>query len=78
MTGLKEGEGVGLAVGMVVVDSSSALIRGTASVVFSSVVVESIDGITGVVEIADKVGAVNCCAAATTRSKWFDIFSSFE
>lgn len=76
MTGLNEGEGVGLAVGMD--DSSSVLIRGTASVVFSSVAVESIDGISGVVEIANKVGAVNCCAADTTRSKWFDIFSSFE
>ena len=56
MTGLNEGEGVGLAVG----DSSSVLIRGTALVVFSSVAVESTDGISGVVEIVDKVGAVNC------------------
>ena len=60
MTGLNEGEAVGLAVGMVIVDSSSVLIRGTALVVFSSVAVESTDGISGVVEIADKVGAVNC------------------
>lgn len=73
MIGLNEGEGVGLAV-----DSSSVLIRGTALVVFSSVAVESTDGISGVVEIADKVGAVNCWTADTTRSKWIDIFSSFE
>jgi hypothetical protein len=73
MTGLNVGEGVGLAVGMVIVDSSTVLIRGTASVVLSSVAVESIDGISGVVELADKVGA-----ADITRSKWFDIFSSLK
>ena len=59
---------------MVLFDSSSVEMRGTVSAVFSLVAV----GISGVVETADKVGAVNCCAADTTRSKWFDIFSSFE